>query len=823
MSDVKNKLHDGIDEALAAGEITNESWDVVDTMIEDIDEILYQYGKGKAHGDVITVLKDGQQEFWKINDPLLLQSVTTMSPKKMEGILDAYAVVSRFMTANITGYNVVWSLFSNFPRDLMTLFTYSKTKNPFKVFGSIGKAYINKAGNFGKGLDPLYREYVALGGGGISAYTADQNLAKRARKQLAGKKFTANPLDWIAYTSDLIEMGPRYATYKLLRESGVGPQEAFAGAMDITVNFRRGGQIARELNKIIPFFNVSVQGLDKFRRWIAAEDAGKHERKKVVTTRVVSYVAASAALAAVIYALNNGDDEEEKEYEQLSNYQKNSYWNIPLGDGKYFAIPKPRELGVLSSFMETAMEYGIGENDHAFDEFYAYAAQNLLPKIASDIAQVGDKGVVETGMSIVGNLGMVGVFGYMGANRDFLGRPIVSNGLQILEPKDQYTNRTSKIAYWVGQAFDASPTMIDYFFQQTLGGFWKWQKALLPVGSENVDKTLGVQNTYIKDNQYTTDIVNWMYDQADRSSKAKNSDKGNMEKAITARMDENMTTFYSRFYAISKNEKENNAIRGARQTVLNMLLEYQKATDNGTVTDAQKAVYAIVQREGNTEYLPSVMQTTVKDGNKQEHSLAPNQYVEYQTDYLRLYWEYVEDNMLGAESYDEKLAVLEAAKTVAMETATSRTLGRIGAPARGFEEKYKGVDANDVINFMAGVTLADKDGSVKQSEVVDIITDMNLSDDNAWTLYFSKYDGKWAHEAEKHGISAELYMTTKLEMEKIVPDYYANGKEVDGSKRRKVERYLYSVCDNAREYLFLLGTMYESVRKEPDYRMYFGS
>ena len=74
---------------------------------------------------VVTVLKDGKPEFWKINDPLLLASLTNLTPPKMKGVLDAYAVVSRFITGNITGNNLVWSLFSNFPRDLGTLFTLS--------------------------------------------------------------------------------------------------------------------------------------------------------------------------------------------------------------------------------------------------------------------------------------------------------------------------------------------------------------------------------------------------------------------------------------------------------------------------------------------------------------------------------------------------------------------------------------------------------------------------------------------------------------------------------------------------------------------------
>ena len=811
MIGVKTQLTDWFEDSA----MTTSDKDRAAGIVNNLDDILYQYGKGKAHGDVITVLKNGEQEFWKINDPQLLASVTTMSPKKMEGILDSYAVVSRFMTANITGNNVIWSMFSNFPRDIMTMFTYSKDKNPVKLFGAMGSAYINKAKNgLGKGIDPLYQEFLAMGGGKISAYTADRDLAKRARKKLSGKKFSANPLDWLSFASDTIELGPRFATYKVLRQNGMTAQEAFYEAMDVTVNFRRGGTVSRELNKIIPFFNASVQSLDKFRRWITAEDVSGAGRKKVVATRTISYIAVSAALAAIVYAINNGDDEDEENYEQLSNFTKNSYWCIPMGDGKYFCIPKPREIAVLSSFFETCMEYGIGENDHAFDEFYAYAADNFLPSVFSDVAKGDVAGAI-------GSLGIVGVGAYMMANRDFLGRPIVSAGLQNLEPKDQYTDRTSKIAYWAGRAFNASPQMVDYFFTSVLGGWWKYQKALFPVGGENVDFTLGVQNTYVKDNQYSTDLVNWMYDQADKSDKAKNSDSANIEKAITAKMDGNMTTFYSRYYALAKNTAETMASRSVRQTVLDMILEYQKATDAGTTTRAQAAVYEICERTKETKYLPGVMQSTIKDGNDREHTLSAVQYVEYQTDYLRLYWENVEENLYGTMTISEKVAVMNAAKTVAREEATARVLSRIGAKASDYAEKYRGVSADDVVDFLTGITLADADGSVKQAEVVEIITDMRLDDDDAWTLYFSKYDGKMAHAASENGISADLYMTTKIEMENIHADY-RNGKEVRGSRRAKVERYLRSVTDTYKEYLFLLGCEYESVRDDRDYIMYFG-
>ena len=714
-------------------------------IVSNLDDILYQYGRGKAHGDVITVLKNGDQEFWKINDPLLLSSVTNMAPKKMEGILDAYAMVSRFMTANITGNNIIWSIFSNFPRDMGTFFTYSKVRNPAKVFASMGSAYVNKIK--GDNADPLYKEYLAMGGGKTSAYTADRDLAKKARKALSDRKFSANPLDWIGFVSDTVELGPRFATYKLMRQAGMGPQEAFYEAMDITVNFRRGGEIARQINKVVPFFNASVQGLDKFRRWITATDAPAETRAKVVRARTISYIAVSAALAALFYGLNNWDDEAEEDYEQLSNYTKNSYWNIPLGDGRYFSIPKPRDLGVLTSFFETCMEYGIGENDHAFDEFYSYAADNWLPSVFSDVAQGDIAGAI-------GSLGIVGVGSYMMANRDFLGRPIVSSGLQNLEAKDQYNERTSKIAYWVGQAFNTSPQMVDYFFNSVLGGWWKSQKALFPVGKENVDYTLGVQNSYIKDNQYSTDLVNWLYSQAEASQKAKNSDSSNMEKAITYKMDGNMTTFYSRYYKLAKNAAETTATRATRQTVLNMILEYQKATDSGELTAAQRAVYSVCERQGSTENLPSVMQSTIKDGKEVSHTLSDVQYVEYQTDYLRLYWNYVEANLNTRDTLAQQAAVLKAAKDVAKEEATNRVLARIGATQTDYFAEFEGVSNDTVISYKAQRDLANDDGSLKQDEVIGILEAMianeNLTYEEAYILFHSEYDSDKNNPWKKH-------------------------------------------------------------------------
>lgn len=733
-------LKRGLSSAVEESSLSGADKDVMNEIISNIDDILIQYGRRKAFGDVVTVMKGGKPEFWKINDTGLLQSITSMNPTKMDGILDAYAVVSRFITGNITGKNLLWSIFSNAPRDLMTFFTYSKDKNPLHVFGSMGAAYVNKLK--GSGMDPLYAEYLAMGGGQTSAYTADRNLAKKARKNMTGSRAEwLNPLEWIAFTSDMIEMGPRFATYKMMRQKGMNPQEAFYEAMDVTVNFRRGGRLAREVNKVVPFFNVSVQSLDKLSRWIRSSEAPRASRGKAVKNRMIAYIAVNAALAALFYGINNGDDDDEEDYQQLSNFTKNTYWLIPLGDGKYFAIPKPRELAVLASFFETCMEALAGENPHAFDEFFDYLADNAAPPVVSDLVKGDWQGAI-------GSLGIIGTGAYIMANRDFLGKPIESAGLSNLEPKDRYNERTSQLAKTVGEALNVSPQKVDYFFNAVFGGFWKTQKALFPVGGESVDKTLGIQNTYIKDNQYSTDLVNWLYDQAELSAQKSNSDPDDMDKAIQKKMDSNMTSFYSRYSALSKNVPETTASRGTRQLVLDMIREYQKATEQGSTTRAQEIVYDVCRESGSTKYLPSAVQQSIKDTNGVSHTLSDAQYVEYQTDYLRIYWETVESAASMSSSMEERKEAILSAKSVAEDAAKSRALKRIGVRAYDNSVLDTGtLDLGEIayFNSVYNNTGSDKDengnsipGS-KQDKIIDFMEGMNLTDEEWNYLWHSVY------------------------------------------------------------------------------------
>lgn len=737
---LKSDMTTAVEEGMLSGEMNPAAVTYMDLVLTRMEDVLVQYGRGKAHGNVVTVLKGGKPEYWKINDALLLESLTNMSRARLPAVMEVYGRVSRLMTSNITGKNVLWALFSNAFRDLLTYFTYSNDKNPLHMLGGIGSAYMNKIKGVEKS-DEIYKEYLAMGGGQTSAYTADKDLSRRIRSRLSGsKKRWLNPLEWAEFISDTVELGPRYSYYKILRGQGLSAQDAFYGSADITVNFRRGGIVSRQINNFVPFFNAGVQGLDKFARWISASDVKGDGRKKAVVSRLTQFIAASAILGSLMWAINSGDDEKKEDYAQLSNYTKNNYFCIPLKNGNYLTIPKPRELGVLSSLFSAALEYTVNKNEYAFEEFYQYIVDTSLPGVVSDVAKLDLAGAI-------GSLGIVGVGSYMMANRDFLGKPIVSAGMENYEPRDQYTRRTSMIAYAIGQALNVSPQMIDFFFKQTLGGFWKAQTALLPVGSENVDWTLGVQGSYVRDNQYSTDVINRLYDSMEAALRKKNSHPDDRDAAIRYRWFNAMTSFYSSYNKLAKGEATTDKARGTRQTVLNMVMELQKNMDHGYRTGSQGLVEDFCYAIGDTESMPGAMQTHITDDDGLQHRLNAEEYVAFQLDYLTRYWNYVDDAVAlnPTQNTAELGAMINAAKRRAREDAAANALAGLGVKSDAHETTKAmdeiGLTGGEYSVYKALLDVANDDGHLTQDEVIAAIESIEgLTTEEQNFLFHTKYE-----------------------------------------------------------------------------------
>ncbi len=783
-----NETHD-----IAGIEIAPEMQDALQEVIGSIDDTMtqFQLGKAKPNRGEIKILVAGKPEFWKINDPLLLSSITSMDYRNASKVITAFGSVSRFITSNITGNNVIWSVFSNAPRDLQTLLTYSMaTKNPGKMLQGVADSYLNYINNArGKSVDPLFSEYLAMGGEGAPVWSGSKDYVKDMRKLISSTREhpEMNPLKWAMFVSDMIEMGPRFATYKMCREAGMNPQKAFYAAMDITVNFRRNGINSKTLNQFIPFFNAGVQATDKMIRYFTAEDlremkfvggagdggdggdgTGKwvevngKERGRAIAGRIAFSAALSLIMAALVVAWSRRNKESKDDFDMLSNYTKNSYFCISLGDGKYFAIPKGQNVAVLESFFERLLERTVGDNDHAFDEYYTYLTDSTLPSIVSDLAEY-PVNVVANGVQsanddfttgFLGSLGAVGEMSQLRANKDYLNRPIVSKQNEGKVPALQYTEKSSEMAYLLGKYLGISPQKADHFGKNILGWMWSYPSALFPINDGKGvkgqrDWTMGVKNTYLRDNVYSNDLSNWIYDKASESGVMYNS-YGTNEQALESTLDSNMKSYYQKTIGLAKGQEDEREIRRA---ALDKLKEYRKESDHGVEDADRKAIYDIVESNGNASILPGVMDTSIKSDGK-TYDLSGKEYMQYQDAYESYYYDLADDCIKASDSEDKQSKIAGDLKQLAREQAMDEILSKKGIES-GKPSKLKdwtdaGYDAADYFSLKEEMDVAKvgKDGDDRRKAVKKVLRGSGLSADaqkKLWeiagykTTTFSKY------------------------------------------------------------------------------------
>ncbi len=758
-----NETHD-----IAGIEIAPEMQDALQEVIGSIDDTMtqFQLGKAKPNRGEIKILVAGKPEFWKINDPLLLSSITSMDYRNASKVITAFGAVSRFITSNITGNNVIWSVFSNAPRDLQTLLTYSMaTKNPGKMLQGVADTYLNYINNArGKSVDPLFSEYLAMGGEGAPVWSGSKDYVKDMRKLISSTREhpEMNPLKWAMFVSDMIEMGPRFATYKMCREAGMNPQKAFYAAMDITVNFRRNGINSKTLNQFIPFFNAGVQATDKMIRYFTAEDlremkfvggagdgAGKwvevngKERGRAIAGRIAFSVALSLIMAALVVAWSRRNKESKDDFDMLSNYTKNSYFCISLGNGKYFTIPKGQNVAVLESFFERLLERTVGDNDHAFDEYYSYLTESTLPSIVSDLAEY-PVNVVANGVQsanddfttgFLGSLGAVGEMSQLRANKDYLNRPIVSKQNEGEVPALQYTEKSSEMAYLLGKYLGISPQKADHFGKNILGWMWSYPSALFPINDGKGvkgkrDWTMGVKNTYLRDNVYSNDLSNWIYDKASESD-IMYSSYGTNEQALESTLDSNMKSYYQKTIGLAKGQEDEREIRRA---ALDKLKAYRKESDHGVEDADRKAIYDIVESTGNAEILPGVMDTSIKSDGK-TYDLSGKEYMQYQDAYESYYYDLADNCINPSDSEDKQSKIAGDLKQLAREQAMDEILSKKGIES-GKPSKLKdwtdaGYDAADYFSLKEEMDVAKvgKDGDDRKKAVKKVLRGSGLSAD----------------------------------------------------------------------------------------------
>ncbi|WP_127058862.1 phage tail tip lysozyme [Veillonella ratti] len=308
--------------------------------------------------------------------------------------------------------------------------------------------------------DNVYWDYKKSGAGNSAMVSLDRNYLQNSIRDILKKpnilkRIATSPLDIIRGLNEATEMATRLAEFdnattgytgiinRLTRgkKKPLSNAEAAIQARDVTLDFSRIGKNTKQANKMIAFFNASLQGTDKMVRAFK-------ENPAEMTFKTAAFI----TLPSVALWWLNKDD---PRYQELPQWEKDVFWIIPTED-TLIKIPKPFELGILfGTVPERALQYAYDKekkvNGRGFEGLATTAMDNMMPSLMPTAA--------------------IPLLEWATNYSFFMQRNIVPQSMTKLPDRLQSDWRTSYIGNQVGNLLDVSPMKVDNTIRGYGGGF----------------------------------------------------------------------------------------------------------------------------------------------------------------------------------------------------------------------------------------------------------------------------------------------------------------------------------------------------------------
>lgn len=307
--------------------------------------------------------------------------------------------------------------------------------------------------------NPKWMNFLAGGGEGMTFFGVEVRRG-RAGKQLfdiksSGVKETMSKI--LGRTMDILskpEQVLRFTEYSRVYDRAIADGKThweanllgLEGAKEVTVNFTRGGALARGLNQLIPYLNPGIQGRRKFVRTLLGHD-GKRAQLQLYTRGVADI----GSFTALVYLMHGDEDW----YQDLPDWKRINNWNfrIPFTE-EIVSIPKPFEPGMIFSVpFEIALDVAMGRDPVDTKEALWDITKGFFNDFSLLPAFLGPSLEVATNFSL------------------FYGREIVPDWMEDNRlPKDRFFSYTTETAKGLGAFLGVSPAKIEYWLSQQTGG-----------------------------------------------------------------------------------------------------------------------------------------------------------------------------------------------------------------------------------------------------------------------------------------------------------------------------------------------------------------
>lgn len=326
-------------------------------------------------------------------------------------------------------------------------------------------------------LDPTWWQKTWWG----KAATVGGILA--APEQVFVEKVGKPLMELLSDYNTMMENGIRLSAYKLALDSGMTKERAASLAKNLTVNFNRKGQAARQVGAMYAFFNASIQGTARMAETLnhgakPGELLGKAGKQIVYGGLLLGAVQAMLLMAAGF------DDEEPPEFVRDRNII------IPTGNGKYVSIPMPLGFHVLPAISRISIEFTAGGFKKPGEHLV-----HIMDVLLDSFNPIGNAGL---SMQTVAPT-VLDPIAALTENKDWSGRQIARQDFSKLNPTPGYTrakDTASSLSRGLAYAFNylsgggeygigivsPTPDQIDYLLGQLTGGVGRELGKVLTTG-----------------------------------------------------------------------------------------------------------------------------------------------------------------------------------------------------------------------------------------------------------------------------------------------------------------------------------------------------
>ena len=319
---------------------------------------LMQTNMPPAGSNVVAVLKAGKPTWYEVGDPLLYRALQSIDrplqsvvvkwlglPKRIGQM--AITLTPDFMLANIARDTIMGSVMS---------------RAGFRpVIDSLQGMRLRLTS------DPIYREYIANGGGMSSMFLDETRFRAKLEKfyQRQGIDYRtvldapAKIGNFLETLADSFEMSTRLGEYKRAIDRGEHPRHAAYLGRDVSTDFAMKGdsQAAGFMYDTVMFLRPALVSWDRLYRGIA------HDPNKMA---IAAKTGTLALMSAALYLLNKDDPR----YKDLQDWDRDSNWHFFIGD-QHFRYPKIWEIGAVASVAERTTEKVINEDPEGLGKDFA--------------------------------------------------------------------------------------------------------------------------------------------------------------------------------------------------------------------------------------------------------------------------------------------------------------------------------------------------------------------------------------------------------------------------------------------------------------------